>query len=181
MGHDHRKPLEIWFQDEARVGQKGSLTRIWAPRGTRPRAIRDHRHDWAYLFGAVCPARAEAAALVLPHADSEAMSLHLSVISAAIASNAHAVVVTDGAGYHHKAAITIPDNITLITLPPYSPELNPIENVWQYLRQNFLAHRIFDDYDQIVEACASAWNALVATPERLRTITSREWAKAVNT
>jgi transposase len=156
------------------------LTRIWAPRGSRPRAPRDRRYAWAYLFGAVCPTRAAAAALVLPHADADAMTLHLQAISHAVTPGAHAVVVADGAGYHHRAAITIPDNITLLTLPPYSPELNPIENVWQFLRQNFLSHRILDDYDAIVTACCDAWNALIAIPERLRSITTRHWAKTVS-
>ncbi len=64
------KPLEIWFQDEARVGQQGTLTRIWAERGTRPRAPRDTRYIWSYIFGTVCPERAEAAALIMPHADN---------------------------------------------------------------------------------------------------------------
>jgi len=117
---------------------------------------------------------------VLPLANAEAMTLHLQTISSAVAPDAHAVVVADGAGYHHRAAIRIPDNITLLTLPPYSPELNPVENVWQYLRQNFLAHRILDDYDQIVDACSEAWNALVAMPDRLRSITDRAWAKTVS-
>lgn len=117
---------------------------------------------------------------MLPQANAEAMTLHLDAISKAVAPGAHGVVVADGAGYHHKAAISIPDNITLLTLPPYSPELNPVENVWQYLRQNFLSHRILDDYDEIVDACCSAWNALVNMPQRLRSITFRPWAKAVS-
>ena len=75
------KPLEIWFQDEARVGQQGTLTRIWAERGTRPRAPRDTRYIWSYIFGAVCPERAEAAALIMPHADTQAMSAHLAEIA----------------------------------------------------------------------------------------------------
>src|SRR3954467_14277501 len=75
------KPVEIWFQDEARVGQQGTLTRVWARRGTRPRAPRDRRYTWAYLFGAVCPERAVGAALVLPYADTEATGLHLAEIS----------------------------------------------------------------------------------------------------
>src|ERR687897_1128548 len=71
------KPVEVWFQDEARVGQQGTLTRVWARRGTRPRAPRDRRYAWAYLFGAVCPARAVGAGLVLPYADAAATGLHL--------------------------------------------------------------------------------------------------------
>ena len=79
------KPVEVWFQDEARVGQQGTLTRIWARRGTRPRAPRDTRYQWAYLFGAVCPARGVAAGLVLPTVNTEAMSAHLAEISRTIA------------------------------------------------------------------------------------------------
>jgi DDE superfamily endonuclease len=115
--------LEIWFQDEARVGQQGTLTRIWAKRGSRPRAPRDLRHEWAYIFGAVCPARAATAALVLPHANTEAFSLHLAEISKQVASGAHAILTLDGAGYHAAADLKTPDNITLLPLPAYSPEL----------------------------------------------------------
>ena len=78
--HARGGPVEIWFQDEARVGQQGTLTRIWARRGTRPRAPRDRRYAWAHLFGAVCPERATGAALVLPYANTEAMNLHLAEI-----------------------------------------------------------------------------------------------------
>ena len=116
------KPLEIWFQDEARVGQQGTLTRIWAERGTRPRAPRDTRYIWSYIFGAVCPERAEAAALIMPHADTQAMSAHLAEIAKTVASGAHALLILDGAGWHGSAELEVPDNITLLKLPPYSPE-----------------------------------------------------------
>lgn len=170
------KPIEVWFQDEARIGQKGSLTRLWARRGSRPRAPRDRRYKWAYLFGAVCPDKARAAALVLPFANAEAMNRHLKEIAATVGTEAHAVLVMDGAGYHGPAALEVPDNITILTLPPYSPELNPIENVWQYLRQNFLANRVFDDYEAILDACCQAWNAFACLPDKVRSITNRSWA-----
>jgi hypothetical protein len=93
--HAGDKPLEIWFQDEARIGQKGTLTRLWARTGSRPRAPRDTRYEWAYLFGAVCPQRAVGAALVLPYADSQAMNLHLREIGRTVAPGAHAVLVLD--------------------------------------------------------------------------------------
>jgi hypothetical protein len=173
------RPVEVWFQDEARVGQQGTLTRLWARRGSRPRAPRDRRHAWAYLFGAVCPERAVGAALVLPYADTAATGLHLAEISRHVAPGAHAVVVLDGAGWHAAGGLAVPDNLTLLPMPPYSPELNPVENVWQYLRQNKLSLRVWPDYDAIVATCCAAWNALVATPDRLASITRREWAKAV--
>jgi hypothetical protein len=174
--HARGRPVEVWFQDEARVGQQGTLTRIWARRGTRPRAPRDRRYAWAYLFGAVCPARAIGAALVLPHVDTAATGLHLAEISRQVAPGAHGVVVLDKAGWHAAGNLAIPGNLTLLPLPSYSPELNPVENVWQYLRQNQLSLRVWPDYDAIVATCCEAWNTLMAMPDRLHSITHREWA-----
>ena len=171
------QPLEIWFQDEARVGQQGTLTRLWARRGTRPRAPKDCRYAWAYLFGAICPARATGAALVMPYANTEAMCRHRAEIAKAVSPGAHALLVLDGAGWHSTKELVLPPNITLLPLPPYSPELNPVENIWQFLRQNRLANRLFDSYEAIVDACCEAWNALLANPERIASITSRDWAQ----
>ena len=109
------------------------------------------------------------------------MSEHLKEISGCVTAGAHAVVVMDGAGYHEKACHEIPHNITLLTLPAYSPELNPTENVWQYLRQNALANRVFDNFEAIVDACCAAWNDLMKRPEQITSITQREWAKHVRT
>ena len=173
------KPIEVWFQDEARVGQQGTLTRIWARRGSRPRAPRDRRYAWAYLFGAVCPERAIGAGLVLPYATTEAMGLHLAEIGRHVAPDAHAVVVLDGAGWHGTPALRTPENLTLLPLPRYSPELNPVENVWEYLQQNQLSLRVWPDYAAIVETCCTAWNALMREPDRIASITRRDWARAV--
>jgi DDE superfamily endonuclease len=125
------KPLEIWFQDEARIGQKGTLTRLWAKKGTRPRAVRDTRYQWAYLFGAVCPERRLGAGLVMPYANTEAMTKHLEEIAKAVSPGAHGILVLDGAGWHGSHALAVPENITLMPLPPYAPELNPVENIWE--------------------------------------------------
>jgi hypothetical protein len=170
------KPLEIWFQDEARIGQKGTLTRVWARVGSRPRAPRDSRYEWAYIFGAVCPDRATGVALVLPYANCEAMNLHLAEIGGAVTSGAHAVLVCDGAGWHTSPTLAVPGNVTLVCLPAYAPELNPTENVWEYLRQNKLAIRVYGTYEAIVDACCKAWNDLLAIPTRLASITARDWA-----
>ena len=171
------KPVEVWFQDEARVGQQGTLARLWAPKGSRPRAPKDCRYAWACIFGAVCPARATGAALVMPYANTEAMSAHLAEISRHVSPGAHAILVLDGAGWHSSKDLVIPGNITLMTLPPYSPELNPVENIWQFLRQNRLANRVFENNDAIVDACCDAWNALIALPEQIVSITTRDWAQ----
>jgi DDE superfamily endonuclease len=171
------KPIEIWFQDEARVGQQGTLTYLWAPRGSRPAAVRDNRHDSAYLFGAVCPARAVGAAIVMPFVSSEAMSIHLAEIATQVSAGAHAVLVCDGAGWHQSGErLIVPHNITLLRLPPYAPELNPIENVWEYLRGNLLSMRLWDSYEAIVDACCEAWNAFIADVARVASVTTRNWA-----
>lgn len=168
----------MWFEDEARIGQKGTLTRIWARKGTRPRKPRDTRYEWAYLFGAVCPARATGAALVMPYADAHAMNALLQEIAACVAPGAHAALVLDGAGWHGAKDLIIPPNLTLIIQPPHAPELNPVENVWEYLRQNKLAIRVYDTYTAIVDACCDAWNELMAMPARIASLTTRDWAKA---
>jgi putative transposase len=167
-------------KDEARVGQQGTLTRVWARRGSRPRAPRDRRHAWAYLFGAVCPERAVGAGLVLPYADTEAMGLHLAEIGRHVGPGAHAVAVLDRAGWHGAGDLAVPENLTLLPLPRYSPELNPVENVWECLRRNQLSLRVWPDYEATVETCCTAWNALMREPDRIASITRRDWAKAVN-
>lgn len=171
------KPVEIWFSDEARVGQKGTLTYVWAPVGSRPAMVRDHRHDSAYLFGAICPARECGAAVIMPAANTEAMNEHLREISSQVSTNAHAVLLLDQAGWHQTGGrLCVPDNITLLPLPPYSPELNPMENVWEYLRANKLCRLVWDSYEVILQACRDAWNFLIEDPDRIRTIGAREWA-----
>ena len=174
-----RLTIDPSCKDEARVGRQGTLTRVWARRGTRPRAPRDRRYAWAYLFGAVCPERAVGAALVLPYADTEATGLHLAEIGRHVTPGAHGVVVLDRAGWHGAGGLAVPENVTLLPLPSYAPELNPVENVWEYLRQNKLGHRVWPDYEAIVATCCDAWNWLAAAPDRLASITRREWAKPV--
>ena len=171
------KPIEIWFQDEARVGQKGGHAYVWAPIGARPLMVRDNRHDSAYLFGAICPNRAVGAAIIMPSANAEAMTEHLVEIGAQVAPGAHAVLVCDGAGWHQTGGrLRVPDNVTLLPLPSYCPELNPMENVWEYLRANRLCALVWDSYKAIVAACSSAWKFFVNDPDRIRSIGTREWA-----
>ena len=178
--HARDKPIELWWQDDARVGQQGTLTRLWAERGSRPPAPRDCRYGWAYIFGAVCSARGVGAALVLPCANIKAMNLHLAEISERVAAGAHAVVTMDGAGWHQPGdRLKVPPNVSVLLLPSYSPQLNPQENVWQYLRQNYLSNRVIDTYEAIVDACCDAWNALMAQPARITSIATRDWALQV--
>ena len=139
--------------------------------------VRDNRHDAVYLFGAICPARGVGAGMIAPAANTECMNLHLAEIATHVTPGACAILICDGAGWHQKGKdLELPDNIVLLPLPAYSPELNPMENIWAYLRSNKLCARVWDSYEAIQQACREAWNFLTADPERIRSIGSRDWA-----
>lgn len=150
--------------------------RQWAKKGTRPRQPADQRYKNAYLFGAICPKRGVGAALMLPKANTEAMQMHLDEISRHVAPQAHAVILMDRAGWHTTGKLTVPENITIILLPSKSPELNPVENIWQYIRQNWLSNRVFEDYEAILDAGCHAWNNLIDQPGTITSIGMRKWA-----
>jgi transposase len=103
------------------------------------------------------------------------MSLHLAEIANAVAPGAHAVVLLDQAGWHQSKRLVIPDNITLLPLPSKAPELNPVENVWQFLRENWLSNRVFTSYSDILDHCCAAWSRLVDQPWRIMSIGLRDW------
>jgi hypothetical protein len=133
------------------------------------------------LFGAICPERAVGAAIIMPAVNTEAMNEHLIEISAMVSPDAHAMLVCDGAGWHQPGGrLKVPDSITLLRLPPYAPELNPMENVWAYLRANKLCNLVWNTYDDIVKACAGAWHFIVQDPERIQpAITQTCWPPSI--
>lgn len=141
--------------------------------------VRDNRHDSVYLFGAICHARGVGAAIIMPSVNTEAMNAHLKEISTRVSPGSHAVLLCDGAGWHQQGKrkrLRTPRNITLLRLPPYSPELNPMENIWDYLRGNKLSRLVWDSYDAILTACKEAWDFLIGDPQRIDTIAHRSWA-----
>ena len=152
---------------------------MWWRRGERPRGIADKRFTFAYIFACVEPGTDNAFALVLPYVNTEAMQLFLDRFSALIDEDEHAAMVLDQAGWHGAKALAVPSNITLVPLPPYSPELNPVERVWLYLKERFLSHRLHADYDAIADAASQAWNRLVADAGRLTTLCSYPWIPGV--
>jgi hypothetical protein len=128
-------------------------------------------HLWRHL-----PARAVGAAMIMPYVTTEAMNKHLLEISAEVAPGAHAALDCDKAGWHQRGkTLVVTGNIALLSLPPYSPELNPMENVWDYLRQNKHCAQVGPSYDDILDACQSAWRFLINNPDRIRSIGTREW------
>jgi hypothetical protein len=165
--------VDVWFQDEARVGQQGTVTRVWAEKGTRPRQVKQRQYLSAYVFGAICPANDQGLALVLPRADTAAMNHHLALISEVTPEGRIAMVVVDRAGWHMSSSLRSFDNVRLLPLPPASPELNPQEQVWQWLRDQVWGNRCFDDEDDILETCCRGWNQFCNQPGRIKSIGSR--------
>ena len=158
------------------MGQKNKITRRWAKRGTRPSAPKDQRTTSAYIFGAICPDQGKGAGLVLPRCTTEAMALELAEISQAVAPGAHALVLLDQAGWHLSMRLVIPDNITLVPLPAKAPELNAMENVWQFMRENWLSNRIFTSYKDVLDHCCDAWKRLTDQPWTIMSVGLRDWA-----
>ena len=104
------------------------------------------------------------------------MQAHVDEIARNVAPGAHAVLIMDRAAWHTTNALAMPDNITPILLPSRAPELNPVENIWQYLRANWLSNRVFESYDDIIEAICEAWNNLIASTDTIKSIGMRKWA-----
>jgi transposase len=154
------QPLEWWFQDEARIGQQGTLTNVWAETGSRPQRVRQTEYDWVYVYTAVNAVTGASSAMLAPNVNTDYMNAHLQFISAQVAPGHHGILVLDQAGWHIAKALKVPANLTLLHLPPYSPELNPVERVWAYLRSHYMSNRLFKDYDQLFAVTAAAWNRL---------------------
>ena len=173
------KHVALWIMDEARVGQKGRTCHRWWVRGQRPPGLADKRFASAYLSAAVRPATGEDFTLVLPRVSTAAMTRFLADFAQTLRKDAHAVLVLDQAGWHRAKALKVPASITLVSLPACSPDLNPVERVWLYLRERSLSHRLLADYEAVVEACCRAWNALTAETGRLRSLAAYPYLEQI--
>lgn len=148
---------------------------MWAKKGTRPRALKQQQFIYSYIYGAICPDTGQAAGLILPSANTECMSLHIDEISHSVPEGRHALVIMDGAGWHQASHAR--ENVTIVKIPPYSPELNPCEQVWQYMKDKWLKNRSYKDYEDILTVAAQAWKNFTAEKGRIQSLCSRDWAK----
>ena len=151
------KRLQLWFQDEARVGNKGRVCHRWWRRGERAPGTRQIGYQWAYIFSAVRPDTGDDVTLVMPSVNAKVMDLFSRTLRRYPGPGCARRHDVRRPGWHDERALTVPDNVTLALLPPYSPELNPVERVWLYLRERFLSLRVLDDTEAIIDACCQAW------------------------
>jgi transposase len=145
----------VFFFDEGRFGLKPTLGRHWARRGVRPLAWVNPGYENFYVYSAVAPKPGEAFSLFLPWVNTQAMNVYLEELAAAYPDK-RILLIWDGAGWHESKGLRIPDNIRCEALPPYSPELNPVERLWQWLRRHVTRNQLFDSQEALMDRLADA-------------------------
>ena len=162
--------VEVWFEDEARFGQQGTLTRVWARTGSRPRAVRQTQYDYLHVLAAVCPETGEAVGMLSPYLDTRITQTFLDAFSKQPAPDVVAVLIWDGAGWHAGKSLKVPANVRVLALPPYCPELNPVENLWHHLRTHHWSNRTYADYQALEEAARDGWRRVCLDPGTIRSV-----------
>jgi hypothetical protein len=168
------KELKIFFQDEARFGRIDNLRRCWAPAGIRPVIRKQIVREYTYVYGAVCQFDGDGCILILPLMNKEWMMLMLEEISKRYKDN-YLLIVCDGAAAHKIDQESLPDNIELAYLPPYSPQLNPQENIWDDMREKFFYNLAFDSMDSVEEQLITACNHYENNPAIVKSISGWDW------
>jgi transposase len=174
------KRLRVYFQDESRFGQQGTTTNLWGRRGSRPTAVRQTEYQYLWVLGAVCQETGHAEGLLSPQLNTKIVNMFLEQFGGTLAEDEHAAMIWDGAGFHVSKKLHVPANITIIQLPPYSPELNPIENLWHYLKSHFWSNRPYADYDQLEQAAIDAWRNAVLDAELMKTVCAAPYINRAN-
>jgi transposase len=164
------KRILRFYEDEARFGQHGTITRVWAKAGTRPQSIQQLQYEYLYVFSAVCPETGQASGLITPQINTDTMNVFLEQFSKELPDDAHAAMILDQAGWHMAKALKVPANVTLIHLPPKSPQLNPTENLWHYLRSHYWSNRHYKTWDDLKQAAVDAWRRVCLVPELVKTV-----------
>lgn len=166
------------FQDEGRFGLLGHPRRCWAPRHVRPVVGARLQRKYLYAFAAVSPSDGVLDSLILPWVNAQTMSLFLAEVAARHADE-FIVMVMDRAGWHIAGQLEVPTNMRLVFLPPYSPELNPAEHLWQALREDCFANTVFHDLDDVENALQEGLAAIEADPRRVQSMTEFNWMLSI--
>jgi len=171
-------PVEVWAFDEHRLGLKPIVGKVWAKRGHRPIVLVHHRYQWLYLYAFVCPETGQSEWLILPSVNVTWFNRALQEFAQAVGAGANkqVLLVIDGAGWHRAKQVVIPEGIHLEFLPPYSPELQPAERLWQ-LSDEPLVNRKFDTLDALEAILATRCVKLSTMPDVIRGHTLFHWWK----
>jgi len=170
--------VRLLFEDEGRFGRISDRRRCWAPMPTRPTVGHQIVRQYVYAFVALCPFDGRIASLILPWSDTITMSIFLRHTARQFAEE-FCIIILDGAGWHHANELQVPENVGLIFLPPYSPELNPVEHVWEHLRKYHFRNQALPDLDTVEETLMSGIVSLIADPELVRSFALFSWLKTL--
>jgi transposase len=176
-GQHPDRELRVFFEDEARFGTQGTITRVWAPKGSRPRAVRQNGREWLYVLMAVCLSTGSASALIMPELNTGVLNLFLEQFARELPKGVHAVLIWDGAGYHTSGDLVVPEHVSLIELPPYSPELNPVENLWHYLRAHHWSNREYEGYSGLESEAVRSLRVVCGDAENLKSICNADYVQ----
>jgi len=171
-------PVKLLFEDEARFGRLSDQRSCWAPMGERPIVGKQLIREFIYAIAAVCPHDGNLVSLIMPWCDTEIMSIFLTHTSLEL-KGAHGLMFLDGAKWHSAERLRVPPNITLLLLPPYSPELNPAEHIWDHLRENYFGNEVFDSLDRVEDTLCSALHDLGKDNKLVSSLTYFDWLKTL--
>ena len=169
--------LRLIFQDEAGFGRINKPKYCWCFPGVRPNVPCHHIREYRYAYGAVEPQSGDSFFLVMPYCNTDCMNVYLAELSKSFPSD-HILLITDGASWHRSKSLLIPHNITILPLPPYTPEMNPIEQIWKELRKLGFRNEVFESLKKVVDRLCEVICSL--TPEKIRSITGRSWILALS-
>ena len=164
------------FQDEAGFGRINKPKYCWCQKGFRPAVPCHHIREYRYVYGAVEPKTGESSFLICPSCNTECMNLFLQNLSKEFAED-YILLVCDGARWHESKNLIIPSNIQLLHIPPYTPEMNPIEQIWEELREKGFRNEVFSSLNQVVDRLCQTITAL--TKETISSITGRDWILSI--
>ena len=179
MKRQRPRAVCLCFEDEARLGRISDPRCCWAPQPLRPEAGAQIIRQYSYAFAAVCPHDGTLHSLVLPDVDTEAMSTFLAELARPYPEEI-LLVVLDGAGGHRSNDLEVPDNLRLVPLPPYSPQLNPVENLGEEIREKWFPNLVFDSLDAVEDRLVEALAALHADRLRTQSIAGFDWIVSIS-
>jgi putative transposase len=168
--------IRLMFEDEAGFGRINKPKRCWCPKGTRPVVPCQHIREYYYAYGAVEPQTGESVFLVLPNANSDCMSVFLQELSARYAKD-YILLIADHASWHKAKSLARPDNIRIFHIPPYTPEMNPIEQIWKEIRKIGFKNEMFQTLDKVADRLCDTVNSL--SDEIVKSITGRDWILSI--
>jgi len=170
--------IRLLFEDEGRFGRINDRRRCWAPLPMRPEVGSQVVRQYVYAFVAVCPTDGRIASLILPWSDAATMSIFLRHTAAQFPEE-FCIMIMDGAGWHVAHDLVVPDNVGLIFLPAYSPELNPVEHIWEHVREYHFRNDVMPDLDAVEDRLMEGIVALIGSPELVISMTMFNWIKTL--